>query len=320
MRALILVSIFAACGPAPRSHGDDSGGDAGTGADACPTCQPPPDQCTTDGVKLVYVIDDQSHLHSFDPSKLSQKLGAFVDLGELKCPHSAFPIDGSDHDVTPMSMSVDRDANAWVLYTSGEIFEVPLAHLDQCKQTHYTPGQAGMDLFGMGFVTDANGTNAEHLYIAGGDVMSTPGGNLAVIDPVQAPPRATKVGKLTSMGEYSPELTGTGGGQLWAFFPGVDTAWVQQLDRMTGALAGAKISIPGGLGGVGATPSIKAWAFAQWDGVFYIFATTTPGDPFPPNSSLRTLDHAGAYAQVIDQMPWIIVGAGVSTCAPFVIE
>jgi hypothetical protein len=134
------------------------------------------------------------------------------------------------------------------------------------------------------------------------------------------PPRATKLGQLTSDGEHSPELTGTGGGQLWGFFPGIDVAFVQQLDRSTGALAGARLSIPGGLGGIGATPMVTAWAFAQWNGVFYIFATTSPGDPFPPNSSLRTLDGHGAYAKVLEDMPWVIVGAGVSTCAPFVIE
>jgi hypothetical protein len=327
MRCLAVVSIvLAACSPAGRHGDDDMTGDD----DGNPTCDPacPADmmcvnntctkQCAGDGADLIYIIDDQSHLHSFDPRV--QGLAAFVDLGELSCPHSAFPIDGSDNDVAPMSMSVDRDKNAWVLYTSGEIFVVSLDHLDQCKPTNYTPGQAGMDLFGMGFVTDASGTDAEHLYIAGGDVESLPGGDLAVIDPTQTPPHATKLGGLTNDGEHSPELTGTGGGQLWGFFPGIDVAFVQQLDRTTGALAGSRLSIPGGLGGVGATPMVRAWAFAQWNGVFYIFATTTPGDPFPPDSTMRTLDGNGAYAMVLDEMPWIIVGAGVSTCAPFVIE
>jgi hypothetical protein len=198
---------------------------------------------------------------------------------------------------------------------------MPIAQLDQCKKTGYQPGQQGMELFGMGFVSDTTGTDAEHLYIAGGDVTPDPGGNLAVIDPLGAPPAAMKIGKLTHDGEHSPELTGTGGAQLWGFWPGIDTAFVQQIDRTTGAVTGTRLSIPGGLGGDGATPSVVAWAFAQYNGMFYVFATTTPGDPFPPNPSLRTIDGTtGAYTKVMDDMPFNVVGAGVSTCAPFVIE
>ena len=70
---------------------------------------------------------------------------------------------------------------------------------------------------------------------------------------------------------------------------------------------------------MGATPSVQAWAFAHWGGVFYIFATTTPGDPFPPNSTLRTMKLDGTYKLEHERLPWVIVGAGVSTCAPFVI-
>ena len=272
-----------------------------------------------DATDLVYVLDDHNHLHSFDPRKLAQGTGAFVDLGELDCPHSRWPIDGSSDEVTPMSMSVDRDANAWIHYTSGEILRVPLAHLDQCVKTGYAPGQQNMDLFGMGFVTDMASGTTEHLYIGGGDLYSSPGGDLASIDPAVTPPRATKLGRLTNEGEHSPELTGTGGGELWGFYPGIYKAWVQQIDRASGAPKGTKLSIPNGLGGLGATPSVQAWAFAQWGGVFYIFATTTPGMPFPPNSTLRTIDGNGAYKLELERMPWVIVGAGVSTCAPFVV-
>ena len=218
-----------------------------------------------------------------------------------------------------MSMAIDRDGYAWVHYTSGEILRAHVDHLDQCVQTGYAIGQAGMDLFGMGFVTDMQGGTTEHLFIGGGDLYASPGGDLASIDPGVKPPKATKLGRLTNDGERSPELTGTGGGELWAFFPGIDEAWVQELDRASGALKGPRKEIPNGLGGLGATPQVKAWAFAQWGGTFYIFATTTPGMPFPPNSTLRTIDASGAVQMRLEQMPWVIVGAGVSTCAPFVI-
>jgi hypothetical protein len=94
---------------------------------------------------------------------------------------------------------------------------------------------------------------------------------------------------------------------------------VQQIDRATGAPKGTKKSIPNGLGGLGATPQVTAWAFAQWNGTFYIFATTKPGEQFPPSSTLRTIDANGQSKLRLEYMPWVIVGAGVSTCAPYVI-
>jgi hypothetical protein len=319
VKRIAVLFVISACGPAGHDHpatGDDAPlPDAPEQPCEGPSCV----QCQHAGADLIYVLDDKNHVHSFDPRKLADGTAAFVDLGELKCPHSRWPIDGSDDEVTPMSMSVDRDQNAWVHYTSGEILRAPIAHLDQCAKTGYVPGQAGMDLFGMGFVTDAANGDVEHLYIGGGDLYSAPGGDLASIDPKATPPAATKLGRLTTEGEHSPELTGTGGGELWGFYPGIDAAWVQQIDRATGAPKGAKKSIPNGLGGLGATPQVTAWAFAQWDGTFYIFATTKPGEQFPPNSTLRTIDASGQYKLRLEYMPWVIVGAGVSTCAPYVI-
>jgi hypothetical protein len=320
MRAAAFALLLIACGPngRPNTPGDDA-----PEPDAPPPTMCEGASCNTTCVEgskdLVYVLDNKNHLRSFDPTKLPQGLAAFTDLGELKCPHSRWPIDGSDDEVTPMSMSVDRDGNAWIHYTSGEIMRAPIDHIDQCVQTGYMAGQIGMDLFGMGFVSETQGSQTELLYIGGGDLYSSPGGDLAAIDPKGMPPRATKLGRLTDDGDHSPELTGTGGGELWAFFPGIDEAWVQQLDRTTGALAGPRKEIPNGLGGIGATPTVQAWAFAQWGGVFYIFATTSPGMQFPPNSTLRTIDANGAVQMHLQQMPFVVVGAGVSTCAPFVI-
>ena len=48
-------------------------------------------------------------------------------------------------------MSIDRDANAWVLYTSGEIFWVPVTDVDSCTRSPFTPGSQGFELFGMGY-------------------------------------------------------------------------------------------------------------------------------------------------------------------------
>ena len=80
--------------------------------------------CTADGVDLVYVVDEQNDFMSFDPRKLPGN--PFTTIGTLNCPHGATSIQNPPGAVMPFSMSVDRDGVAWVLYTSGELFEVSL--------------------------------------------------------------------------------------------------------------------------------------------------------------------------------------------------
>ena len=67
-----------------------------------------------------------------------------------------------------------------------------------------------------------------------------------------------------------------------------------------------------------------AWAFAQFGGYFYIFISTESGfgGAFAEVIRLDPNANGGAgRADMIndDDVP-IIVGAGVSTCAPFVVE
>jgi hypothetical protein len=70
-----------------------------------------------------------------------------------------------------------------------------------------------------------------------------------------------------------------------------------------------------GLGG-----QVRAWAFAQWGGKFYIFVTTQQGILGTLNSTVRSIDRAsGVSMTLMENLPNIIVGAGVSTCAPVVI-
>ena len=87
-----------------------------------------------------------------------------------------------------------------------------------------------------------------------------------------------------------------------------------EIDKASGAGTGPQRPIPGGLGG-----TVAAWAFAQWGGKFYIFVTT---QDFlgTTNSTVRTIDRmTGQYQLVSQNLPYRIVGAGVSTCAPVII-
>jgi hypothetical protein len=279
--------------------------------------------CTADGVDLIYVVDDNNELLSFDPRLIAQGANAaFKVIGTMSCPAGASWPDWNPTmpgPATPFSMGIDRNAVAWVLYTSGEIFNVS-TKTAACSgaglgKTAYTPGQNSMELFGMGFVTDSQGGNTEKLYLGGGDVMAKPGGKLTHLDPA-SPMTATPTGTLPNDGELSPELTGTGAAEFFGFFPGINSSFVVQLDKNTGAEIGSKWDV----GGLGST--VAAWAFAQWGGDFYVFVSTDPsGTGTSFNSTVRRVNRATKKVDTIFQnLPYKIVGAGVSTCAPTVVN
>jgi len=268
--------------------------------------------CTADGVDLIYVVDESYNLLSFDP-RLIGTGNEFNLIGQLACNPTMGNVPGwAGVGVTPFSMAVDRTATAWVLYTSGEIFKVSTQNAS-CSPTTYLARQANMLLFGMGFVSDVAGGDAEHLYIGGGDPSATTNGRLGSVDPTTY--ALTMLGNITAVSELSPELTGTGAAELWGFYPGISSAFVQQIDKATGAPSGAALPIPGGLGG-----TVTAWAFAQWGGVMYVFVTTDNGLG-TETSTVRAIDKAtGSYSVPLPNIPYKIVGAGVSTCAPVIVE
>ena len=312
MRGLLVVAALAACGksdppaPAPTAADPEERCDpketrvcVGTRVVACEdgvlgralrqcsdTCRK--GKCVgscAEGSELIYVVDSQDRMLSFDPRKLPSD--PFKLIGVMSC--SAI---GS-----PFSMSVDRGGTAWVLYTSGELFEVSTQDAT-CKPSGYARGSTRT--FGMGFVTDSAGGKSEKLYVAANDGSH----DLMTIDTLVDAPTATPVAKLPATSQH-PELTGTSEGKLFGFFPSsYDASFVQEIDRKDGALVGTKWPLGDRLG------FVDAYAFAHWGGVFYIFVTSGA-------STVRAIDRrTGAYQLVLDNLPYRIVGAGVSTCAP----
>lgn len=269
------------------------------------------DEDCPDGTDLIYVVDTAYNLLQFDPR---EDAFTFELLGDLSCPaSSAWPGWGAGGSATPFSMSVDRNGVAWILYSSGEIFHVPVDNVDACQISMFEPGTEGFELFGMGFVSDAAGSDQETLYIAGGTVEQMQihaTGRLASIHPetIQLAP----IGYL-SPSELGPELTGTGAGELFAYFPGVGSATVARVDKTTG-LNIEEWAIPPLPG------QLRAWAFAHYADQFFIFVTFE--DPMEGQiSQVRRFDRAtGVTDIVLTDTPYRIVGAGVSTCAPFVLE
>ena len=293
---LIAMFLLVACGDDDRGAvggANDSGtrppsdGNAPPSLDGSGIPDPTDNTCTVSRARWVYVVDRDDTLMRFEPDSLT-----FTPIGTLEC----------DTESAPFSMSIDRDANAWVLYQTHELYSV--STLDaSCSPTSYLPDQNGMELFGMGFVADDEENRTETLFVAGGLRESVPNGEsrLAVLDTssLAVTPRGTPW-----MG-FS-ELTGTGTGQLWSFVPGMTPA-VRRLNKDTAA---AEVTIP-----INAVPAEEGrnWAFAFWGGRFYVFLHQ--GDD--PSTNVYRVDPTDQSSEkVLDDTGFLIVGAGVSTCAP----
>lgn len=245
------------------------------------------DDCPV-AARPVYVIDgDTDMLSSFDPSSRT-----FKDVGQLRCPAA--------QGATPFSMSVDRDATAWVVYSSGEVFFVDTADAT-CRPTQFRPDNS-FTVFGMGFVLESPTSTQDVLYIAGGTLAGLSQGDATLGSVDFAQQSYAPLAKLSGW----PELTGTALGELWGFFPGTSPPKVAQIDRLTGAegLTFPVTSIDG---------NPNAWAFAFWGGNFYLFYKSQTDD----STRVFELDgETGSVEEIITQTGRYIVGAGVSTCAP----
>jgi len=295
---IVAFSLVAGCGNSPRRPvrpGVDSGTTPGSdsGVDTGVRPPPPTDGGTSMGdcseaARWIYLVDSDGTLVRFEPDSLR-----FTRIGTLDCPAG-----GLDN---PFSMSVDRNANAWVLYSDGRVYSASTADA-HCTATSFAANQAGFEVFGMGFASNAAMSTDETLYVAGGpESMIGSGANLGRIDTASL--------SLSSIGALPgwPELTGTGLGELWGFFPMTSPASVRQIDKASG---GTSREFP--LSAIDTTAT-QAWAFAFWGGRFYIFIQAL----FDTSTNVWRLDPTdGSVVEVVHDSGYRVVGAGVSTCAP----
>jgi hypothetical protein len=283
----VVLLTFSACGPGSDRGDDGSGGDGGSGSGSGNQ-----DGCS-DAAKLVYVVDSNNTFSKFDPATKT-----FSDIGQLACPTSGGQ---------PFSMGVDRNATAWVLYDTGELFKVDTSNLN-CTKTTWA-SQQGLLQFGMGFSTNMAGGSEDTLFVAGGTDQLTSSTKLAKLDTSAF--TATPVGTISGW----PELTGTGNAELWGWFPsdalGTTTPRVEQIDKTTGAAVSGKTYNLSSLMG-----APRAWAFAFWGGDFWIFLKRQTEQ----STIVYQIDSAnGTMKGMTAPTGREIVGAGVSTCAPVVI-
>jgi hypothetical protein len=242
--------------------------------------------CADAGTTYIYAIAQDNQIYSFYPAKTE-----FTLIGTLSCPEL-------DPQASPFSMAVDHLGAAYVVFDDGNLFHVS-TKTAECEPTPFVPGQHGIQTFGMGFV--ANKTTGETLYVSADDDA----GQLATIDLDTFTLHVVALG-----GDVvdQAELTGTGDGRLYAFFAPDNTSppsFIDEIDPRTAKVLSSAL-LPEVVEGSG-------WAFGFWGGDFYTF--TAPDQVTTVVTRYRPSD--GSVAQVASAPPGVmIVGAGVSTCAP----
>lgn len=290
MRAFLLLFgvLLAACGGSPKPVAISS-----APAEVEPVFDTPREyrrhvtmQCGV-GSGLVYVFTTAGDLHAFDPPTLT-----FRRIGAISCPGAPG---------RPNSMAVDRAGTAWVNYLDGRTFLVSTRDAS-CKPSGIRPGQHGFNNYGMAFVSTGEGLSREALFVSSdGDTFGGDNGfgGLGRFDGTKLTPIAQFSGRLRGM---TGELTGTGDGRLFGFFP-TRPATLAEIDPKTARVLSEQ-----------RLPTISffgAWAHAFWGGSFYLF-WARQGE----GSHVSRVSMDGRIEHVIRDANMQIVGAGVSTCAP----
>ena len=250
----------------------------------------PPNSCAGVSAAGVYVLDVQGILFRFDPGSL-----AFTRLGDLGC----LGVAPGDYN----SMAVDRNGIAWVNAVPAGVSRLYKLDLRTLACTVTTFDSQTLQSFGMGFSSDQPGSSAETLFIDS-QVAALFGNSFGSIG-------FPSLG-FTSLGatDGSLEFTGTGDAQLWGFRP-APPAVIGQIDKTSGAFT-KTFPAPQASVQIGQI----AYAFAFWADTFWIFLK----DGGAQSSSVYSVARSdGAMTTAVPDTNLIIVGAGVSTCAPLVI-
>lgn len=271
----------------------------GAGGDSSPLVPLPPSVDCAEENKLVYLLSREFELHRFDPRTLTT-----TRIGPIQCPVLS----------APQSMAVDRSGRAWVLYDDGSLFHVSTTTAE-CTPTQFAPNQEGVRIFGMAFVSDAEGSTSETLFLNDNSSPANLGNvfGIELMNKGLARIDASTL-KLSVIGPYDQplaavaEMTGTGDGRLYGYFaapPGASATppTLAQIDKGSAKILWQQPGPPGG-------PAALAIAF--WGGDFWLFTS----DGNVPSKVERFATTLGQWQLASPNIGFIAVGAGVSTCAP----
>lgn len=236
------------------------------------------------GAREVWLLSNDDQLYVFDPLLVTVELRS-----QLDCPGGM------------NSMSVSRKDVGYVGAQNGSMFTVDL-QTGHCTPTSFDPARYGLSSYGMGFVADPVPAG-ERLYIAPQD----PAGQVNALGTVDV------FGSFAyaEIGRFDPplpptEVTGTGDGRLYGVHvsDGVSNGELMQIDKTSAAIL-ERVTLP-------VDRMYSAFDFAFWGGSFYIFMTYQ-GEDF--SHVIRYTQGQGDPVEIATLAP-VIIGAGVSTCAP----
>ncbi len=275
--------------------GDASSSSTGDTNNVEPCACPDLEVALDDGI---FVLSDNSQLWKFYPeTKQFEMLGAF-NCGGM---------------TNTFSMAVDRLGFAWIMFNNpqGEIWKLDVTNVAKCTDPGYNPGQQGISYFGMAYVSNSAEDVCDHLYGNSFDGFGgfAEGPNIGDFITVDTDTQIlTKLGKTNFNGA---ELTGTGDGRAF-MFGGVNPAKLVEVNKANGQFIDI-LPLPG-------LNLTNAFAFAFFAGDFYMFTESNN----PLVSKVTHLDYDDSdnngkqdLTTIVNAAPIRIVGAGVSTCAPF---
>jgi hypothetical protein len=292
---LVALASSACGGGASGADGEASGGGGTGGASGASTGTfGAGGSGTTDScpalTKEIYLLGQGREIVRFHPPDKSLE-----PVGLVACSVVGGPNEGGIPQ--PFSMAVGRNGIAWVLYDDGTLHAL---HLDDmaCDSTEFQPNQLeSFERFGMGFASDGPGSEKETLFLS----SYSPGDGIGFLD---FPAWAVRRVGFYDKQKGAAELTGTGKGELWGFFLSSPVA-IAQIDKKNADLISRT-----------ELPDVKigsAWAFAFWGGDFYLFTA-------PLNNHNSRIDRwrpgMTTVEPVVEDAGLVVVGAGVSTCAP----
>jgi hypothetical protein len=246
----------------------------------------------------IFVLSDDAELWKFYPeTKQFEMLGAFNCGG----------MNGT------FSMAVDRLGYAWVMFNNpqGEIWKLNVTNVADCQDPGYNQGQMGVSYFGMAFVSNSAEDVCDKLY---GNTFNGQGGfgeGPNIGDFLTVDPDSLILSKLGKTNFNGAELTGTGDGRTF-MFGGVNPAKLVEVNKQNGQFIDT-LPLPG-------LNLTNAFAFSFFAGDFYMF--TESNNPNVSKVTLLDYDDSDMNGQqdlttIVASAPIRIVGAGVSTCAPF---
>lgn len=253
--------------------------------------------------QLIYLVDWEGRWYSFNP------LHGANEVQLIRTPDCAPGDPWPEFDIFLAGVAMNREDQAWVHYSSGEIFLTEPTNSTDCSLSAWVPGHENFDIFLMTFARNGPESTEETLFLMGGlyGENGDPGfGELAAVDPDTL--AVTLLGP-NPHDSILPELTATADGKLYAYYPGTLSHFVTELDKTDGSF------VPNRRWDMEPFANhVYARAFAAWGGKFYLFVSEE--DVGGDNHIMLCLDpEDGSVETVIPSQPLgTITAAGSSTC------